>query len=112
MTKGDVPRIGRVLDAVGLALFVAGAGVYGWSWLGLRSMDEFRRAPGDSPYAAVERADALASLGRIGFYFMAAGAVVAVLAAVVARRIARDRNRPGVRGAPRAEEPRDPGDVR
>jgi len=86
--KRPVPRIGRVLDLVGALVFLAGAALYGRSWLGLRGMDEFRAAPGDEPWAAVARADALARLGRVGFAVMAAGVLVAVAAAVVARRAA------------------------
>ena len=91
MTTPPVPRIGRALDLLGLLLFLAGAALYVRSWLGLRSMEEFERAPGDPVFAAVEYADGLARTGRIGFGLMAAGAVVAVIAAVVARRVARRR---------------------
>lgn len=89
LNSQSVPRLGRALDVVGALLFVAGAALYGRSWLGLRAMDEFERAPGDPAFAALEYADGLARLGRIGFGLMAAGAVVAVIAALVARRLAR-----------------------
>lgn len=91
MTTEGVPRIGRTLDALGVLLFVAGGALYLRSWLGLRSMDDFERAPGDPVFAAVEYTDGLARTGRIGFGLMAAGAVVAVIAALVARRVARRR---------------------
>lgn len=83
--KPAVPRLGRMLDLVGALLFLAGAAVYARSWLGLRAMDRFERAAGDSAHAALEHADALARLGAVGFGLMSAGAVVAVLAALVAR---------------------------
>ncbi len=86
--KRPVPRIGRVLDVVGLLLFVAGAALYARSWLGLRAMDRFERTPEDDLWAAVERADELTRLGRLGSAVMAAGALVAIVAAFVARRVA------------------------
>ncbi|HUF13424.1 MAG TPA: hypothetical protein VMN78_10020 [Longimicrobiales bacterium] len=89
MNSQSVPRAGRALDLLGLLLFLAGAALYGRSWLGLRAMDEFERAPGDPTFAALEYADWLARIGRVGFGLMAAGAVVAVNAALVARRLAR-----------------------
>jgi hypothetical protein len=84
-----VPRIGRLLDLVGAILFLAGAAVYARSWLGLRAMDEFERTSDMGAFAAVERADALSRLGLLGFALMGAGAVVAVIAAIVAKRVAR-----------------------
>ena len=84
-----VPRIGRILDLVGALVFLAGAMVYARSWLGLRAMDRFERAAEDSAHAAVEHADALARLGRYGFLLMAAGAIIAVVAALVARAMTR-----------------------
>lgn len=86
-TTPPVPRAGRVLDVVGALLFLAGALLYARSWLGLRAMDQFERVPGDTHGSALEYADALARLGRIGFGLMAAGALVAVIAALVARRL-------------------------
>lgn len=86
MSTTPVPRIGRVLDALGALVFLAGAVLYARSWLGLREMDAFERAAGDTASAAVEHADALSRLGRVGFALMAAGVLVAVIAALVARR--------------------------
>ncbi|MGH7481911.1 MAG: hypothetical protein ACRELV_07115 [Longimicrobiales bacterium] len=83
----EVPRIGRVLDLVGILLFLAGAGLYAWAWSGLKALREFERAPGDTVFAAVARANELSAISRGGFALMAAGVVVAVLAAVVARRV-------------------------
>lgn len=91
MNRPPVPRIGRVLDLAGALLFIAGAAVYARSWLGLREMDAFERVSGDATFAAVERADALSRLGRVGFALMAAGALMAVIAALVARHISRKR---------------------
>lgn len=82
----EVPRIGRVLDALGLLLFLGGAAVYLWTWMELRAMDRFQRAPGDALFAAVERADHVSMISRIGAGIMAAGVLVFVIAAVIARR--------------------------
>lgn len=86
----DVPRVGRVLDLVGLLLFLGGAALYARSWLGLRGMDEFTPGPDAPLFAAIERANALTRLGHIGLGFMAAGAAVACLAALVAWRLGRN----------------------
>ena len=83
-----VPRLGRVLDVVGIMVFVAGASLYVHSWLGLRAMDEFVSTP-DAPGSAIEHADGLSGLGRIGFALMALGVLVGVAAAIVARRLSR-----------------------
>lgn len=90
--KGPVPRIGRVLDLAGLLVFLAGAALYLRAWLGLRGMDTFVPDPDAAGFAALERADQLSSLGRIGIALMIAGAVIAVVAAVVARRVAARRS--------------------
>lgn len=89
MNARPVPRAGRVLDLIGAFLFLVGAVLYAYSWLGLRAMDEFERDPGSGAFAAIERADELSRHGRIGFAVMAAGVVVAVVAAIVAKRLAR-----------------------
>jgi hypothetical protein len=82
----EVPRIGRVLDLAGILLFLAGAGVYAWAWSGLKALRDFEPAPNGPAFAAVARANELSTISRVGFALMAAGVVVAVLAAVVARR--------------------------
>jgi len=85
----SVPRIGRMLDLLGALLFLGGATLYARSWIGLRDMDRFVRAPGDVSFAAVERADELSRIGTIGVALMIAGVAVGVLAAIVARRMRR-----------------------
>lgn len=87
MTTRSVPRIGRILDLLGLLVFATGAALYARAWIGLRGMDRFERAEGDAAFAAIERADALSSLGRIGIAIMIAGVLIAGVAALVARRI-------------------------
>ena len=81
-----VPRIGRVLDVVSALLFLVGAALYARSWFGLRAMDTFEPATDATPWAAVAHANALSRLGRFGLAVMAAGVLVGVVAAIVARR--------------------------
>lgn len=89
-----VPRIGRILDAVGLLVFVAGAGVYGWAWRGLRRLRETQPAQPISErfetlefsFTAVVRWNRLRELSWLGASLMAIGVAVAVAAAVIARR--------------------------
>ena len=88
MTETRVPRIGRVLDVVGAVLFLAGAVVYARSWVGLRAMDEFVPGP-DGATSALEHADRLSRIGRLGFALMLGGVLVAIAAAAVAKRLAR-----------------------
>ncbi|NIP58449.1 MAG: hypothetical protein GWM92_09270 [Gemmatimonadetes bacterium] len=83
-----VPRIGRILDLVGLVLFLAGAGLYGWSWLGMRELQAGQPVSEDpTHFAAMARFNDLWELSRVGLGFMGAGAVIAVVALVVARRL-------------------------
>lgn len=86
-----VPRTGRVLDLVGLVLFVAGAGLYGWSWLGMRRLQSTQPTSSDPVgFAAMARFNELWELSRAGMGLMAAGAVAAVVAVAVARLAGRD----------------------
>lgn len=84
--RRPVPRIGRIMDALSALVFLAGAAVYARSWFGLRDMDAFLRATDRASFAAVERADALSRLGRVGIALMIAGVVIGIVAAIVARR--------------------------
>lgn len=82
-----VPRIGRALDAAGLLLFLVGAALYGRAWLGLRHLRETQPVVENArEMAAMSRFIHFWELSRWGMWIMAAGAVVAVIAAVVARR--------------------------
>lgn len=88
-----VPRVGRVLDVIGMLLVAGGAVVYGYSWVGLRGMDAYARPEGAPLFAAIARANELTRIGRVGLALVAAGIVVAVTAAVVARVVrARERD--------------------
>jgi hypothetical protein len=81
-----VPRIGRVLDLVGLALFLGGAAVATRAWVGFRALPDDLPAPGTAAMSAVAVADGFWRLQKIGTTLMIAGAVVFVLAWWVARR--------------------------
>lgn len=85
MSSG-VPRIGRVLDAVGLVFFLGGCALFVRSWVGFRSVPSFARAPDDVLTAAVDYADGFWRLQRVGVALMLVGIAVFVLAWFVARR--------------------------
>lgn len=80
-----VPRIGRILDAIGMLLVASGALVYAYSWVGLRGMDGYDRPESAPLFAAIARANELTRIGRVGIALVAVGVAVAVAAAVVAR---------------------------
>ncbi len=82
----DVPLIGRVLDALGLLVFLAGAGVFVRAWLGFRSVPEVAPGLDDGPWAALAYADSFRRLQWIGVGVMAAGVALFVLAWWIARR--------------------------
>lgn len=90
--KRPVPRIGRVLDGLGLVVFVVGAGLYAWTWWALRGEEARPQQPGDGQwgFVAVREVEGLDRLSDIGLVLMAAGAVLAVVAAVVARIVSTD----------------------
>ena len=53
----SVPRIGRMLDVVGLVLFLGGTAVAAWAWLGFQGLPEYQ-PPADAPaWSAVEVAN-------------------------------------------------------
>lgn len=82
-----VPRIGRVLDLVGLAFFLGGVAVAAWAWIGYRDLPT-SLPPADAPaWAAVAVADGYWRLQKIGTALMAAGMAVFVIAWWVARRM-------------------------
>ena len=81
-----VPLIGRILDVVGLLVFVVGGGLFVRAWIGFQSVPEFQRSPEDLPAAAVQYADGFWRLQRIGVAFMIVGIVIFVAAWFIARR--------------------------
>lgn len=81
-----VPRIGRILDLVGLILFLAGAGLFARAWQGFREVRAFVPAPGDALWAATQMADGYWRMQRLGVAVMSVGIAVFVAAWWVARR--------------------------
>jgi hypothetical protein len=62
----DVPRIGRLLDSVGLLLFLGGGALYARSWFGFRDVPDFERPVEGPVLAAVALADGYWRLQKIG----------------------------------------------
>ena len=90
--KRSVPRIGRVLDGLGVLLFLVGGGIYLRAWWGLRRVETNPDPPGESAgaFATVARVEDLHALSDAGLALMAAALVVGVTAAVAARWKSRD----------------------
>ena len=87
MRRGvSVSRIGRLLDLVGLLLFLGGAAFFVWAWIGFRSVPAFVPDPNGEPWAAVRFADGYLRLQWLGGALMAAGIATFVAAWWVARR--------------------------
>jgi hypothetical protein len=82
-----VPRVGRILDLLGLALFLGGAAVATRAWVGFRGLPDDLPAPGTSAISAVAVADGFWRLQKIGTWLMVAGVAVFVLAWWIARRV-------------------------
>lgn len=83
-----VPRIGRVLDLVGLLLFLAGAGVAGRAWMGLRSVPSYVPDLEAGAWAAIRLTNGYVRLQWVGAGLMAVGLAVFVAAWWVAGRTA------------------------
>jgi hypothetical protein len=83
-----VPRIGRVLDVVGLVLFLGGLGVFARAWIGFRAVPSYRATPEEGAFATVRLADSYLRLERIGAGVMVTGIAVFVAAWWIARRAA------------------------
>lgn len=84
-----VPRIGRILDLVGLLLFLGGAAVFVWAWVGFQGIPGYELPAGAGPWATVRAADGYWRLQKVGTGLMVAGIGVFGLAWWVARRVAR-----------------------
>lgn len=81
-----VPRIGRILDLVGLLFLLVGVGVYGFAWVGFQGVPDFQRPEHGTVFAATELADGYRAMERIGIAGMLVGIAVFVVAWWVARR--------------------------
>jgi len=84
--SSPVPRIGRILDAIGLVFFLVGGALVARAWIGFRAVPDLTRSPGALETAAVEYADGFWRLQKIGVALMILGVVVFVGAWLAARR--------------------------
>jgi hypothetical protein len=89
-----VPRIGRVLDLVGLVLLLVGGLVYARAWLGFRDIDEFERPEHGTVMAATEFADGFRRMEHLGVAIMLVGVGVFATAWWVTRRVRSSRTAP------------------
>ncbi|MDT8341666.1 MAG: hypothetical protein RQ751_09165 [Longimicrobiales bacterium] len=83
----SLPRKSRLLDLVGMLLFLVGVGLYAWAWVGLAGVPDFVPDPADPPFATVRHANGLMRVQRAGWGFMGAGMAVFVGAWWVGRRV-------------------------
>jgi hypothetical protein len=80
-----VPRIGRLLDLVGLLLFLGGAATVAWAWIGFQGVSGYV-PPSDAPFGtAIAVADRYWFIQKIGVAILLAGIATFVLAWWVAR---------------------------
>lgn len=89
MTVHRVPRIGRILDGIGILLFLAGAGLFARAWIGFQEVRAYVPGPDAPLWAATELANGYWRMQRVGGALMAAGVAVFVVAWWVARRVRR-----------------------
>jgi hypothetical protein len=83
-----VPRVGRILDLVGLLFLLAGGGLVGRAWVGFREVQGFVPPPDAPAMAAVAYADRFWRLQKVGAALMALGLAVFLMAWWVARKSA------------------------
>ncbi len=81
-----VPRSGRLLDLASVACLLSGAVCYGRAWLAMRDLEAGRLVAGNRSHWATEQYGQYWQLSRVGIALLAVGVVVAVAAALVARR--------------------------
>ena len=81
-----VPRVARMLDAVGLLLFLGGGGVFAWAWVGFRRLRDYQPPPDAPAWSTVEIADGYSRIQTIGGAVMLTAIGVFLVAAWVARR--------------------------
>ncbi|MGD8602586.1 MAG: hypothetical protein PVF19_14640 [Gemmatimonadota bacterium] len=84
----NVPRIGRILDLVGLVLFGVGGVLFGWAWVGFREVQAYVPPPDAPLWSAVGVADGYWRLQKVGGGLMIGGVAVFVLAWWTARAVA------------------------
>lgn len=83
-SRAPVPRIGRLLDVVGLVLFVAGLAVYGRAWVGMRGLEAAGADPSAPLFSGMREFDRWWELSRVGVSLMVLGGLIALVAAGVA----------------------------
>lgn len=83
----NVPRVGRILDLVGLLLFGMGSALFGWSWVGFRGVQHYVPPPDAPLWSAVGVADGYWRIQRVGGGLMIGGMAVFVVAWWTARAV-------------------------
>ena len=86
----SVPRIGRILDLVGLLFLLSGAGLVIRAWIGFREIQAYAPKFDDPPMAAVAIADGFWRLEKLGIGLILLGVAVFVAAWWIARRASRE----------------------
>ena len=84
-----VPRIGRILDLVGLLLGLAGSGFVIRAWIGFGEVQAYEPKFDDPPMAAVAFADGFWRMEKLGIGLILLGVAVFGAAWWVARRASR-----------------------
>lgn len=84
MTRRPVPRSLRIANAAALLVFLAGAGVYGRAWLGMRALKSYEADADAALFAGLERFNHFWELSRLGIGLVLAALLLALLTAVAA----------------------------
>ncbi len=87
MERTGVPRIGRVLDLVGLVLFVGGGAVFARAWIGFGGVRRYKPGPKAPLWSATHMANGFLRLQHVGVALMLSGLVVFVVAWWSAHRL-------------------------
>lgn len=82
----QVRRRGRILDAIGLVLLLAGAGVSARAWAGFEEVRTYQAAPDAEPFAALRLHDRYARIQGAGTALVVSGVGVFVAAWWVGRK--------------------------
>lgn len=82
--RSPVPRIGRVLDVVGLVVFLGGLGTYARAWIGMRRLGAAGADPSAPLFSGMREFQRWWELSRVGIALMVIGGLVALAAAGVA----------------------------
>ena len=85
MVRRDVPRIGRILDLIGLGLFLAGGATFVRAWMGFTAVRAYQPTPDEGLWAATRLANHWLRIQWVGGALMLAGVAVFLAAWWVAR---------------------------